>query len=175
MQRSLAPLFVILLALLLGTLPGCASYAPEDAARRGDSQTGRNPFDPIDKGGLGKAYFNAACEGNTPQAQLLLERGADVNYFDANVFGESYDALQCASVNGHTEMVSLLLKHGARLDHKHTVGDYPGKTALELARLKGHFSIVQILEEAQAASTAKPGQQTAPFPSTRESPPPPIY
>jgi ankyrin repeat protein len=51
----------------------------------------------------------AALEGNTRIAELLLERGAEVN--EVNDFGES--ALSLAAQEGHIPFVRLVLKSGA--------------------------------------------------------------
>ena len=51
----------------------------------------------------------AAIEGNRAVAELLLERGADVN--SANNVGET--ALSLAAHNGHVSLVRLLKDSGA--------------------------------------------------------------
>jgi ankyrin repeat protein len=167
------PLSVVLLALLLGTLPGCATPL-QGAAYRGDSQRVRALLDQGDREGIDLALFQAACYGRTEMAQLLLERGASVN--SASPLGSAlsvmdfrgYSALQCAALQGHDQMVSLLLSYGAKPDYK---GE-PGMTAQDLAKQKGYASIVKLLEDAQAA---RPPTATPPSPSSAPPPPPPIY
>ena len=165
------PLSVVLLALLVGTLPGCISYyGLEDAARRGDIERVRTLLDHGDRAGIEPALLYSACEGQTEVAQLLLEKGASLSHIPP---GWKFNALQCAAYDGRPEMVSLLLCYGADREDK---GD-AGKTALELAKQKGQASAVKLLEDAQGAPTTTPPKPPAPAsaPARQAEPPPPIY
>lgn len=67
-----------------------------------------------DLDGLGALYY-AACRGNEENAKFLLESGADVNSFHAQL-GTPVCA---AALKGHTLVVDLLLKHKANLDESY--------------------------------------------------------
>lgn len=153
---------IVFLALVIGTLPGCIEIAPlADAASQGDSHRVRTLLDQGEREGMESAFFNAACEGNTEVAQLLLEKGARV---DSIFVDGGYNALHCAVYKDHPEKVSLLLKYGAT----------PDKRALQIAYQEGNASIVQLLMEAQSSLTMRPPQRPAPHPPSA-SPPPLIY
>ena len=55
----------------------------------------------------------AACGGHVELANLLIERGANIE----EVNDEGYTPLMEAAREGHEEMVALLLSHGKRLLH----------------------------------------------------------
>lgn len=56
--------------------------------------------------------MEASANGNTEIVKMLLEKGADVDFFDKR----GNTALMEASDNGHTAIVKLLLKKGADVD-----------------------------------------------------------
>ena len=79
--------------------------------------------------------------GPFPQtAQLLLDKGAEVNSVDNN---EKWTALMFAAAEGHLENVKLLLEHGA--DYK--LKDIDGDTAASFAAKNGHSQVAKIIEE----------------------------
>ena len=71
-------------------------------------------------------------------AQLLLERGADVNAVDA----QGNSALHGAVDAGHETIAWLLLDQGAKRALRNSAGD----TALDIARRRDHGEIVKLLQ-----------------------------
>ena len=85
-------------------------------------------------------FHQAAENGHTKTAALLLEHGADVTHAD-----EAGDtALMWAAKNGHTETVALLLEHDADVAR---VDKANGATALMWAAKNGHTETVKLLLE----------------------------
>ncbi|ETS82540.1 hypothetical protein PFICI_04416 [Pestalotiopsis fici W106-1] len=68
---------------------------------------------------------------------LLLERGADVDYEERNGF----TALLYAARWGDAQIAETLLSHGANIEHQ----DTNGFTALVLSATKGHLAVVRLL------------------------------
>ena len=169
-MRTLTHSLSIPLLVVIVTLFGCVSVHPlTNAAHRGDTQTVRTLLDQGDREGLDEALWNSACSGHMEVAQLLLERGANVNYVEPFT---SYSCLQCAAGTGHDQMVSLLLQAGANREYR----GRGGLTALEWAKNNGRASVVTILENTPATSAPSPSKSPAMTPSkTESSPPPPIY
>jgi ankyrin repeat protein len=93
--------------------------------------------------------MKAALEGDTAQAQQLIQSGANVNARDD---GER-TALMIAASNGHTYIVQLLLDNGA----DPTARDSSGVTALRAAEAKGFARIASMLR----SSPANGGEQQA--------------
>ncbi len=56
-------------------------------------------------------FYAAAYTGHRQVAQLLLDKGADVN---AETSDEGQTPLEVAEEKGHKEIVELLRKHGAK-------------------------------------------------------------
>ncbi len=81
--------------------------------------------------------MTAAKYGHRDIAQLLIEKGANVNL--PNCSGET--SLCVAAIYGQADMVSLLLDEGAEID----IQTDQGFTALIAAAEKGHLSVVNIL------------------------------
>ena len=79
----------------------------------------------------------AACYGHYEMAELLLDKGADVNAQG----GHYGNALQGASLRGHEQSVKLLLDKGA--DTNAQGGSYGN--ALQGASSRGHEQIVKLL------------------------------
>ena len=165
MRSPLNQVSVVFLALVLGTLPGCM-ISLEEAAYRGDSQTVRQILDHGGSGGqIDMALIFAASNGQVEMVQLLLERGANVNYTDHRLMSDGYSALHWAATKGRESTVSLLLQHGADRSLKST----DGLTALQLAKQRGHASIVKMLE----GEPTRPNRRAGP--AAASPPPPPIY
>lgn len=94
----------------------------------------------------------AALSGSVEIAQILLDKGADINQrseFDNTI------ALHHAAANGHGEMVKFLVDHNCTIDHQ----DKLGRTALMEAAEIGDVGIVEYLLEkgAEATVTDKSG------------------
>ncbi|KAG5974648.1 hypothetical protein E4U55_008119 [Claviceps digitariae] len=98
------------------------------------------------------ALYAAAEEGNIAAAEVLLERGADVNEFMTfDLFQEKtqertygtplHEAARC----GKTDMVAFLLKHGANKELK----DEYSETPRDIAVAFGKMDVVKILDEAE--------------------------
>ena len=98
--------------------------------------------------------LSAAGTGCVAVAQLLLERGADVNARDH----DGWTPLIKAAQAGHTEMVQLLMDHGADM----TIADSDGQTAWMLAAVGGHNDIAEIFKKARAARPAVVLEVTSP-------------
>jgi len=83
----------------------------------------------------------ASKSGHLETAQLLLEKGADVNAIDRTI----RTPLHWASQNGHLETAQLLLEKGANVN----TADKAGLTPLHLASQNGHVKVAQLLAAAQ--------------------------
>lgn len=93
----------------------------------------------------------AAFSGKLPYVKLLVEAGAEVNFY-------GWAPLAYAAFNGHSEVVGYLLKHGAEVDAK----TENGTTALFFAARFGHEAVVDILLENNAdPSIANERDETA--------------
>ena len=79
----------------------------------------------------------AAKKGHCEIAELLIERGADVNASVA--FGAP---ISSAADAGHEDMVRLLLDHAAA-----PVTDSTGRSAVHWAAMRGHAGVIRILLE----------------------------
>jgi ankyrin repeat protein len=79
----------------------------------------------------------AVLNGNLPNVQKWLERGANVNFIAL----DGSTPLIVASLRGHQGTVELLLNRGANVDLATKKGD----TALMWASSKGHQSIIELL------------------------------
>jgi ankyrin repeat protein len=97
-----------------------------------------------------RALAYAARCGRADAAELLLERGADVNEMadseclpDAERAEGIGTALHAAARGGHARVVALLLERGA--DRR--VRDSRGQTVREAAAERGHAAIVAMLGE----------------------------
>ena len=113
---------------------GCHADAVKIALASGVNVNGEN--------GQIVPLLSAAGTGCIDVAQLLLERGADVNAKDH----DGWTPLIKAAQAGHTEMVQLLMDHGA----DPTIADNDGRTAWMLAAVGGHNDIAEIFKKARA-------------------------
>jgi ankyrin repeat protein len=99
--------------------------------------------------------LQAACvDGHEQVAQLLLDRGAEVNARS----GHYGNALQAACANGHQKLAQTLLGQGAEV---YAPGGYHA-SALRAAEVNGHQKVVQLLR-----NHLNPGIQVTP-----DEPPP---
>ena len=85
----------------------------------------------------------ASCGGHVELANLLIERGANLE----EVNDEGYTPLMEASREGHEEMVALLLAQGADINSQ---TEETQETALTLACCGGFLEVVSILIKAEA-------------------------
>ncbi len=82
--------------------------------------------------------YHAAVTGQIPVAQLLVERGTNVNA------GEGRNtALHGAVFFGQTEMARWLVEHGAKVDAL----DYEGRTPLAIASKMNHNELADLLRQ----------------------------
>lgn len=98
-------------------------------------------FDPNRPGWLGQtALHHYAGRGETGNAALLIERGADLDALDDEHHGTP---MAWAAAEGHLEVVRLLLDHGAdpRLPESPAAA-----RPVERARRAGHQDLVNLLE-----------------------------
>ena len=93
----------------------------------------------LDNDKKNELLFFASRTGNTEQARLLIDAGADVNIKDEN----DVTALMNAVSRGHTEIVRLLIQRGANVYSRNKNGD----TAYTLARKYRRRQILKLLTE----------------------------
>lgn len=87
--------------------------------------------------------MSAAANGNLEIVDLLVRRGAWVNYLNGN----AQNALWLATYFGHEDVVKFLLKHGGYFDN----ADIDNITPLMLASMGGNSEIADLLLSAGAA------------------------
>lgn len=96
----------------------------------------------------GSALVKAVKESHKETAEVMLERGADVDGRE-NIC--QMTALIMACYTGNKEIVEMLLEKGANIEAKDTFG----MTALSYASENGHKEIVEILENKMQELKAK--------------------
>ncbi len=84
------------------------------------------------------AFSAAVKHGKKEIAEVLLEKGADIDY---RASASDWSILMSAANVGNKEMVEFLLEQGADVN----ISDYSGITALSLALRNRYFDIVNIL------------------------------
>ena len=84
--------------------------------------------------------FIAAGEGDLELTQLLIDKGADVNY---RMDSMAFTALHRAAASGSVEVTELLLKHGAKPNVTNRLGDTP----LSVATKKGFDEVAALLRQ----------------------------
>ena len=103
-------------------------------------------FDPNRPDWLGKtALHHYAGRGETGNALLVLEHGADIDAIDDEFHGTP---LAWAAAEGHEETVRLLLEHGA---NRELPEDPTQARPVARARTEGHSKIVKLLEQVAAS------------------------
>ena len=107
------------------------------------------PWDDSPKQNTACPLYFASYKGLNVTAQMLVEKGADVNAQG----GDYGNALQAASVGGHQAVVQMLLEKGADVNAQ---GGLYGN-ALQAASAEGHQAVVQMLLEKGADVNAQSG------------------
>jgi Ankyrin repeats (3 copies) len=117
----------------LMTGPNGLQWSPlEWAARRGQCAAAELLLDSGARR-LSDALTDAAVEGHADMIALLLDRGADVHYWEDTAVG-------LAAEHGHLDSVRLLLDRGADV---HADNEY----AVTMARRNAHAAVVALLLE----------------------------
>lgn len=98
--------------------------------------------------------LSAAGNGCLDVAQLLIERGANVNAKDH----DGWTPLIKAAQAGRADIVRLLMEHGADM----SVADDTGRTAWMFAAMGGHTDIAEIFKRARASAPAAALDVTSP-------------
>ena len=93
------------------------------------------------QGIINNAFVYACMHGHIPAANLLLEKGAEINVVPGG-FDYAGTGLHYAALNGHRAMVEFLLDHGA--DRKVT-DTKVGQTAAGWAEYGGHSELLELL------------------------------
>ena len=127
MRYDMKSMVVIAVVALVMLLQGCDDSIKEQLVK---------DFG-IDQMATGTLLHRAALEGQTTQAEQLLNNGADVN--ERNSAG--YTPLHLAAVKGRLEMAELLLDRGAEINAPEGLG----LTPLHLAVQNGQPEMVALL------------------------------
>ncbi|KAF5829708.1 ankyrin repeat-containing domain protein [Dunaliella salina] len=135
-----------------------------------------------------KALYNACQDGRLDDAATLIRAGADVNWANPDMDGET--PLKAAAEKGRAKVVRLLLESGAAVDKADDDGWTPlltassnkhlevtkllvdkgadvnkanskGSTPLDLAKIFGTKDIVQLLQDKAAANESTTAKRTA--------------
>jgi ankyrin repeat protein len=75
-------------------------------------------------------------------AKILLENGANINYFNKEM-GENDSILTWSVKYGNPDIVRFLLENGVDVNYKNA----NGKKAVELAKENGNAEILELLNE----------------------------
>ena len=98
---------------------------------------------------INNAFVYACMHGHVDAAQLLLEKGAEIDAIPGG-FDFSGTGLHYAALNGQRAMVEFLIKQGANVSIKDTK---VGSTPAGWAEYGGHFEIKDYLELYREAVT----------------------
>ncbi len=102
--------------------------------------SGTVDIDFVDKFGE-NALLEAAMRGYDANVEILLQRGADVNFRSKGQFSEGKTALHFAAAKGSPETIKVLIAHNVDKDSM----DARGRTALSYASEKGKlFSTAEL-------------------------------
>jgi hypothetical protein len=138
------------LVLLAGMTAGCASDL-QNAAERGDLQGVKTLLDQgagANRQHLSDAFVSGAGKGQLKVAEMLLEKGADLEtHGDCDPWRgfPNMTALMCAAGHGQGRMVQFLLDRGANVNAKWTEGSFPNWTALSFAGYFGQGQVAKLL------------------------------
>ena len=124
---------------------GLCSAVNEFLRRKEDETCAVNATDSNGEGSL----MYAAKHGHCAMAELLLDKGAEINAQG----GDFGDALQAASYGGHEAVVRLLLDKGAEINAQGRRYD----NALQTASYRGHEAVVRLLLDKGAEVNAQGG------------------
>ncbi|KAG8222273.1 hypothetical protein J437_LFUL001471 [Ladona fulva] len=102
-------------------------------------------IDCVDENGM-TPLQHVCYKGNKEFAQMLLDRGADVN---AGKHESSYTALHFAALSGNVELCQMLLAAGAKSHATNSVG----RTASQMAAFVGNHSCVVVINNFVPKST----------------------
>jgi len=127
-----------------------APYSMPSAILRGDRQEvaallSRAPMRIHERGphDFAPLWYPVIGGGSIEMAELLLERGADVD--TQHHMGTT--ALHLAARAGQRDMVAFLLERGARIDRIGRKFDARGQTPMQLALVRGHAGVARLLKE----------------------------
>ena len=95
---------------------------------------------------LNNAFVYSCMHGHIDAAQLLLNKGAEINVIPGG-FDYAGTGLHYAALNGHQHMVEFLIRHGADVNVK---DDKVGNTAAGWAGHAGHIQIRDFLKAAES-------------------------
>ena len=93
------------------------------------------------QGIINNAFVYACMHGHIDAAQLLLDKGAEINVIPGG-FDYAGTGLHYAALNGHRSTVEFLLEHGADRNVKDTK---VGSTAAGWAEYGGHPDLLDLL------------------------------
>jgi len=115
----------------------------------------------------GGALAEAASHGKMAPAELLVARGADVNWRNPR---NRRSVLRDAAESGHVRIAKFLIENHASVD----LADRLGCTPLMAAALNGHLDVVQLLvnggNRKSRTSSRKPEQRRSLHSNNRRSP-----
>ncbi|MBQ4818945.1 ankyrin repeat domain-containing protein [Aquimarina sp. MMG016] len=116
---------------------------------------------------LGETHLMSACRLDADAAiDLLIKKGADVNYYNEKSIGGPATALMCAAETNAVKTIQLLIENKVEIDAKHKVN---GMTALMFAAKNNAKEGLSILIESEANMETKtfgligPGQTALVF------------
>jgi ankyrin repeat protein len=121
---------------------------------------------PIEKEAASLALAEIAQIGDLEAVRILLDRGADVKFYDP--LGRTALMNAAASDRLPLEEVKLLVEHGADVNaiDRHNKGGDTGLSVLDIAKLHGDTPISDFLVKSGAKATAHPA---APLKARREN------
>jgi hypothetical protein len=150
--RRTALILLTIHVLTIGIMWGASLYQPRDyvfleAIRTNDTKTVKQMLDkgmdPNTHNSADTSALDLACyNGNIEIADLLISKGADINYQD-RYLGNT--PLIMAVISGQEQCVQLLVSRGADIQRK----DLSGYTALDRAKQYNNAKNIYLLESAE--------------------------